>query len=87
MTGSLYGIRNVYKALAKDDEWFTLVRWVLFSLIAAEEFGVELAKLRKLVEVDLKELEGIRSGHQAHAHAFFGVIQARFYGENRTRYQ
>ncbi|HUL78085.1 MAG TPA: family 16 glycoside hydrolase [Vicinamibacteria bacterium] len=24
MTGSLYGIRNVYKALAKDDEWFTL---------------------------------------------------------------
>jgi hypothetical protein len=23
-TGSLYGIRNVYKALAKDDEWFTL---------------------------------------------------------------
>jgi hypothetical protein len=24
MTGSLYGVRNVYKALAKDDEWFTL---------------------------------------------------------------
>ena len=24
MTGSLYGIRNVYKALAKDDEWSTL---------------------------------------------------------------
>jgi len=24
MTGSLYGIRNVYKALAGDDEWFTL---------------------------------------------------------------
>jgi opacity protein-like surface antigen len=24
MTGSLYGIRNVYKAMAKDDEWFTL---------------------------------------------------------------
>jgi len=24
MTGSLYGIRNVYKALAPDDEWFTL---------------------------------------------------------------
>jgi hypothetical protein len=24
LTGSLYGIRNVYKALAKDDEWFTL---------------------------------------------------------------
>jgi hypothetical protein len=23
-TGSLYGIRNVYKAMAKDDEWFTL---------------------------------------------------------------
>ena len=23
-TGSLYGIRNVYKALVKDDEWFTL---------------------------------------------------------------
>jgi hypothetical protein len=23
-TGSLYGIRNVYKALARDDEWFTL---------------------------------------------------------------
>ena len=24
MTGSLYGIRNVYKAMAKDDEWFTM---------------------------------------------------------------
>jgi hypothetical protein len=24
MTASLYGIRNVYKALARDDEWFTL---------------------------------------------------------------
>ncbi len=24
LTGSLYGIRNVYKALAKDDEWFTM---------------------------------------------------------------
>jgi hypothetical protein len=24
LTGSLYGIRNVYKALAPDDEWFTL---------------------------------------------------------------
>ncbi|HVO12931.1 MAG TPA: family 16 glycoside hydrolase [Vicinamibacteria bacterium] len=24
MTGSLYGIRNVYKALARDDEWFTM---------------------------------------------------------------
>ena len=24
MTGRLYGIRNVYKAMAKDDEWFTL---------------------------------------------------------------
>jgi hypothetical protein len=24
MTGSLYGIRNVYKAVARDDEWFTL---------------------------------------------------------------
>jgi hypothetical protein len=24
MTGSLYGTRNVYKAVAKDDEWFTM---------------------------------------------------------------
>ena len=24
MTGSLYGIRNLYKAVAKDDEWFTM---------------------------------------------------------------
>ncbi len=24
MTGSLYGIRNVYKAMARDDDWFTL---------------------------------------------------------------
>jgi len=24
LTGSLYGIRNLYKALAKDDEWFTM---------------------------------------------------------------
>jgi len=24
LTGSLYGIRNVYKAMAKDDEWFTM---------------------------------------------------------------
>jgi hypothetical protein len=24
MTGSLYGIRNLYKAVARDDEWFTM---------------------------------------------------------------
>jgi hypothetical protein len=24
LTGSLYGIRNVYKTIAKDDEWFTM---------------------------------------------------------------
>jgi hypothetical protein len=24
LTGSLYGIRNLYKAVAKDDEWFTM---------------------------------------------------------------
>jgi hypothetical protein len=24
LTGSLYGLRNVYKAMAKDDEWFTM---------------------------------------------------------------
>ena len=24
MTGSLYGIRNVYKAVVRDDEWFTM---------------------------------------------------------------
>ena len=24
MTGSLYGVRNAYKAMAKDDEWFTM---------------------------------------------------------------
>ncbi len=29
-----------------DDEWFTLVRWVLFALIEAEEIGVTQANVR-----------------------------------------
>src|SRR5262249_59160231 len=26
--------------LRGDEEWFTLVRWVLFTLVAAEEYGI-----------------------------------------------
>lgn len=34
-----------------DDDWFTLIRWVLFALIAAEEAGIT----RDTIEVFLKE--------------------------------
>jgi len=31
-----------------DDDWLTLVRWVLFALIAAEEDGITQAKARAM---------------------------------------
>jgi general L-amino acid transport system substrate-binding protein len=33
-----------------DEEWFTLVRWVLFALIHAEELGITRANVRTLKE-------------------------------------
>lgn len=33
-----------------DDEWFTIVRWVLFALIRAEEFGFTQATVRSRLE-------------------------------------
>jgi general L-amino acid transport system substrate-binding protein len=33
-----------------DDEWFTIVRWVLFTLIRAEETGITRANLRSRLE-------------------------------------
>jgi general L-amino acid transport system substrate-binding protein len=33
-----------------DEEWFTIVKWVLFALIEAEERGVTSANVRKLQE-------------------------------------
>ncbi|MGA2402563.1 MAG: amino acid ABC transporter substrate-binding protein [Syntrophobacteraceae bacterium] len=33
-----------------DDEWFTIVRWVLFALIRAEETGLTLANLQSGLE-------------------------------------
>jgi general L-amino acid transport system substrate-binding protein len=33
-----------------DDEWFTIVRWVLFALVRAEEFGFTQATVRSRME-------------------------------------
>src|SRR5262245_15950515 len=41
--------------LRGDEEWFTLVRWVLFALIAAEEYGIT----RDNVKAKQKEAEPI----------------------------
>jgi general L-amino acid transport system substrate-binding protein len=35
-----------------DDEWFTIVRWVLFTLIRAEETGITQANARSRLESD-----------------------------------
>ena len=52
--------------LGGDDEWFTLVRWVLFTLIRAEEGGYTKANVRsRLDHLDdyqaqsWKELDGL----------------------------
>ena len=36
-----------------DDEWFTIVRWVLFSLIRAEETGITQSNVRSRLESDM----------------------------------
>src|SRR5215471_19983830 len=41
--------------LRGDDEWFTLVRWVLFALVAAEEYGIT----RDNVQAKQKEADPI----------------------------
>ncbi len=33
-----------------DDEWFTIVRWVLFTLIAAEEYGISRSNVQSRLE-------------------------------------
>jgi general L-amino acid transport system substrate-binding protein len=35
-----------------DDEWFTIVRWVVFTLIRAEETGITRANVRSKLESD-----------------------------------
>ena len=37
-----------FPSAAGDDDWTTLVRWVLFALIQAEEYGVTSANVRAL---------------------------------------
>lgn len=51
-----------------DDEWFTIVRWVLFTLIRAEEIGLTQSNIRSRLEDRTKlavrrwlELDGIIS--------------------------
>lgn len=51
-----------------DDEWFTILRWVLFSLVRAEETGITQSNVRSRLESGadpfaqrLSELDGIIS--------------------------
>jgi general L-amino acid transport system substrate-binding protein len=51
-----------------DDEWFTIVRWVLFALITAEEIGITQSNVRSRLEATTDpavqrwlELDGIIS--------------------------
>jgi general L-amino acid transport system substrate-binding protein len=51
-----------------DDEWFTIVRWVLFALIRAEEIGINQSNVRSRLEATTDpvvqrwlELDGIIS--------------------------
>jgi general L-amino acid transport system substrate-binding protein len=39
-----------------DDDWFTIVRWVLFELIRAEEAGITRSNVRSRLEVDTDPL-------------------------------
>jgi general L-amino acid transport system substrate-binding protein len=47
-----------------DEEWFTIVRWVRFALIAAEEFGVTSANaegMRDATSLDVRRFLGLES--------------------------
>lgn len=85
-TGSLYGIRNVYKALAADNEWFTL-------RIAVEGRRIRVF-LNEMLVVDYweadppVEFEGrggrhlshgtfAMQGHDAHSTVFFRSVRVR----------
>jgi len=58
-TGSLFGVRDVYKALANDDEWFTL-----HLLVRANQVQVRLndTLLVDYVEPDPPAPEAVRAG-------------------------
>jgi general L-amino acid transport system substrate-binding protein len=49
-----------------DDDWFTLIRWVLFALIAAEEAGITqeniAANLKQTHDPVLRRAFGIEGG-------------------------
>ena len=53
--------------LRGDDEWFLLVRWVLFAQIAAEEHGLTRANIEKMVketrDPGLRRLTGAEGGY------------------------
>ena len=53
--------------LAGDDEWFLLVRWVLFAQIAAEEHGITQANIEQVVrqtrDPGLRRLTGAEGGY------------------------
>ena len=47
-----------------DDKWFDLVRWTLFAMLAAEEFGVSKANVDSLAESkipDIRRLIGLEA--------------------------
>lgn len=53
--------------LRGDDEWFLLVRWVLFALVAAEENGITRANVAQIVretrDPGLRRLTGGEAGY------------------------
>ncbi len=53
--------------LAGDDEWFLLVRWVLYAQIAAEEAGMTQANVEKTVretrDAGLRRLTGAEGAY------------------------
>jgi hypothetical protein len=59
-TGSLYGVRNVYKAFAKDEEWFQL-------RIAVRGKNVQV-RLNEMLIVDYVEPDQPTSISKAHSH-------------------
>lgn len=64
-TGSLYGIRNVYKALARDDEWFTLrvsVRRPRVRVHVNDALVVDWSEPARPLPADAPELEPLARG-------------------------
>jgi len=86
LTGSLYGIRNVYKPMARDGEWFTLRIEVNGSRVRTWVNGVMLVDY---VEFDpppvLKEYSGRKLGHGTFALQCHDPGSKVFYRNLRVR--